>query len=171
MFKHKISQNLKIALKEKREIEVSVLRMLLAAILNKEKEKRYRLNKEKPDLDKEELEKEGQLTEEETISIVSIEAKKRKESIIAFERGERKDLAEKEKKELDILKKYLPEQLSEQELTKIIQGVIKETGAKEIKDMGKVMKEVMPKVKGRAEGGLASKIVKELLSPKTEQNL
>ena len=163
MFKDKIIQNLKIALKEKREIKVSVLRMLLAAILNKEKEKRYRLNKEKPDLSQEELEKEYQLTEEEIISIVSIEAKKRKEAIMAFEKGERKDLAEKEKKELDILKKYLPEQLSEQELAKIIQGVIKETGASEMKDIGKVMKEVMPKVVGRAQGNRVSDIVKELL--------
>jgi len=162
MFKDKIIQNIKIALKEKREIEVSVLRMLLAAILNKEKEKRYGLNKEKPDLGQEELEKESQLTEEEIISIISIEAKKRKEAIIAFEKGERKDLAEKEKKELDILKKYLPEQLSEEELTKIIQGVIKEAGAKEMKDMGKVMKEVMSKVMGRAQGNQVSDIVKEL---------
>lgn len=163
MFKNKISQNLKIALKEKREIEVSVLRMVLAAILNKEKEKRYRLNKENPDLGQEELEKEGQLTEEEITLIVSIEAKKRKESIMAFEKGERKDLAEKEKKELDILKKYLPEQLSEKELYEIIKQVIVETGAKEIKDTGKVMKEVMPKVMGGADGNQVSIIVKELL--------
>ena len=163
MFKDKIIQNLKIALKEKREIEVSVLRMLLAAILNKEKEKRYRLNKEKPDLAQEELEKESQLTEEEITSIVSIEAKKRKEAIMAFEKGERKDLAEKEKKELDILKKYLPEQLSEEELYQTIKQVITETGVKEIKDMGKVMKEVMPRVVGRAQGNRVSEIVKELL--------
>ncbi len=163
MFKKKISQNLKIALKEKREIEVSVLRMVLAAILNKEKEKRYRLNKEKPDWDQEELEKESQLTEEEIISILSIEAKKRKESIIAFEKGERKDLVEKEKKELDILKKYLPEQLSKEELYQVIKQVIAETGVKEIKDMGKVMKEVMLKVAGQADGNRVSGIVKELL--------
>ncbi len=163
MFKDKISQNLKIALKEKREIEVSVLRMLLAAILNKEKEKRYKLNKEKPDLSQGELEKESQLTEEEITLITSIEAKKRKEAIIAFEKGERKDLAEKEKKELDILKKYLPEQISEEELSQIIKQVIVETGAKEMKDMGKVMKEVMLKVVGRADGNQVSGIVKELL--------
>jgi hypothetical protein len=163
MFKHKISQNLKIALKGKREIKVSVLRMLLAAILNKEKEKRYRLNKENPDLGQEELEKESELTEEEITSIISIEAKKRKEAIVAFEKGERKDLAEKEKKELDILKKYLPEQLSEEELYQTIKQVIAETGAKEIKDMGKVMKEVMPRVVGRAHGNQVSDIVKELL--------
>ncbi len=163
MFKDKIIQNIKIALKEKREIEVSVLRMLLAAILNKEKEKRYRLNKEKPDLGQEELEKESQLTEEEITSIISIEAKKRKEAIMAFEKGERKDLAEKEKKELDILKKYLPEQLSEEKLYQTIKQVIAETGAKEIKDMGKVMKEVMPRVVDRAHGDQVSDIVKELL--------
>ncbi len=163
MFKDKISQNLKIALKGKKEIELSVLRMVLAAILNKEKEKKYRLSKENPDLSQEELEKQDQLTEKEITSIISTEAKKRKEAIMAFEKGERKDLVEKEKKELDILKKYLPEQLSEQELAKIIQGVIKETGAREMKDMGKVMKEVMPRVVGRAQGNLVSDIVKELL--------
>jgi len=69
---------------------------------------------------------------------------------------------------MDILQKYMPEQLSEEEIKKLAKEAIEKTGAKEIKDMGKVMQELMPKVKGKAEGSLVSKIVKELLTPKTE---
>jgi uncharacterized protein YqeY len=75
-------------------------------------------------------------------------------------------LAEKEKKEIEVLKKYLPEQLSGEEIKKIAEEAIKKTEAKEMKDMGKVMAELMPQVKGRADGATVSKIVKELLSPK-----
>lgn len=161
--KQKIQQTLKTAQKEKKEIEISTLRMLRAAILNKEKEKRYKLSKEKPELKEEELEKESQLTDEEVIEVVSSEVKKRKEAILGFEKGERKDLAEKEKKELEILKKYLPEQLPEEEIKKLAREAIEKIGATEIKDMGKVMSELMPRVKGKAEGDQVSKIVKELL--------
>jgi len=161
--KENIQQDLQSALKEKRDIEVSTLRMLSAAILNKEKEKRYKLSKEKPDLSEKELEKESGLTEEEIIEVISSEIKKRKEAISEFEKGERKDLADKEKKELQVLKKYLPEQLSEQEIEKLAKQVIEETGAQGLKDMGKAMGQLMPKVKGRADGGLVSKIVKQLL--------
>jgi uncharacterized protein YqeY len=96
MLKDKIQQDLKTGLREKKEVEVSTLRMLLSAILNKEKEKRYKLSQEKPDL--EDLDKEGQLTDEEIFNVISSEVKKRKEAILGFEKGERKDLAEKEKK-------------------------------------------------------------------------
>jgi len=163
MLKEEIKQNFKKAFKEKKEIEVSVLRMLSAAILNKEKEKRYKLSKEKPELTEGELEKESQLTDEEVIEVISSEVKKRKEAIIAFEKGERTDLVEKEKKELDILKKYLPEQLSEEEIKKLAREAIKKVGAKEIKDMGRAMAQLMPKLKGRAQGSEVSNIVKGLL--------
>ena len=153
--KGKIKQNLSAALKEKRTLEVLVLRQLLAAILNKEKEKRFKAKEEK----------DIQLTDEEVIEVISSEAKKRRESIVEFEKGKRQDLVEKEKKELEILKKYLPEQLSEKEIRKLVEEAISETGAKEIKDMGKVMSELMPKVRGKADGSLVSKIVKELLVP------
>jgi uncharacterized protein YqeY len=161
--KEKIEQDLKISLKEKKATEVSVLRMLLAAILNKEKKKRYKLSKEKPDFGDKELEKESQLTEEEVIEVITSELKKRKEAIGEFERGERKDLVEKEKEEAKILREYLPEQLSSEEIKKLAKGIIKEVGARGMKDMGKVMGNLMPKVKGRVDGGQASKIVKELL--------
>lgn len=151
--KEKIRLNLNSALKEKRTLEVLVLRQLLAAILNKEKEKRFKA-KEERDI---------QLTDEEVIEVISSEAKKRRESIFEFEKGKRQDLVEKEKKELEILEKYLPEQLPEEEIRKLIKGAIEKTDAKEIKDMGKVMAELMPKIKGKADGTLVSKIVKESL--------
>lgn len=166
--KGNIRENLKEAVKNREELKSSVLRLLLAAIFNKEKEKRYKLSKEKPELSGEELEEESQLNDEEVIEVISSEVKKRKESILEFEKGKREDLVEKEKKELDILQKYLPEQLSEEELQKLAKEAIDKTGAKEIKDMGKVMQEVMPKVKGKADGSLVSRIVKDLLIPKTE---
>jgi uncharacterized protein YqeY len=151
--KEKIRLNLNSALKEKRTLEVLVLRQLLAAILNKEKEKRFKA-KEERDI---------QLTDEEVIEVISSEAKKRRESIVEFEKGKRQDLVEKEKKELEILEKYLPEQLPEEEIRKLIKEAIEKTDAKEIKDMGKVMAELIPKIKGKADGTLVSKIVKELL--------
>jgi len=164
--KEKIQEDFKKFLKEKKEIEVSTIRMLNAAVFNREKEKRYKLSKEKPDFKEKELEKESQLTDEEISQVVSSEVKKRKEAIEEFGKGERADLVEKEKKELEILKKYLPEQLSEEEIKKIATKVIKETGAEEPKDIGKVMGNLMPKLKGKADGSLVSKIVKELLTPK-----
>jgi hypothetical protein len=167
--KIKIQEDFKKFLKEKKEIEVSTLRMLNAAIFNKEKEKRYKLSQEKPDLKEKDLEKESQLTDEEIIQVVFSEVKKRKESILLFEKGKRGDLVEKEEREIEILKKYLPEQMSEEEIKKMAKEVIKKIGAKEPKDMGRVMGQLMPKLKGKAEGGLVNKIVKELLAPKNEK--
>jgi len=161
--KQKIQQVTKLALKEKRERELSTLRMLLSAVINKEKEKRYKISKEKPDLSGEELEKESQLVDDEVIEVVSSEVKKRKEAILEFEKGKRQDLVEKERRELEILQKYLPEQLSEEEIRELAKEAIDKIGAKELKEMGKVMAELMPKIKGKADGGLVSKIVKELL--------
>ncbi len=140
-------------MKEKRETEVSVLRLLTAAILQGEKEKRYRLKKEE----------DTPLTDEEVLDVVLSEAKKRKEAIAEFERGKREDLVSKEKQELEILQKYLPEQLPAEEIQKLAKEAIEKTGAKEPKDMGRIMAELMPKVKGRADGSLVSKVVKELL--------
>ena len=161
--KERIQQNIYSSIKDRKELEVSVLRQLSAAILNKEKEKRYKISKEKPELSGNELEKESQLTDEETIEVLSSEIKKRKESILAFEKGNREDLVNKEKQELEILQKYLPEQLSEEEVKKLVKEAVEKVGAKEMKDMGKVMAELMPKVKGKADGSLVSKIVKESL--------
>lgn len=163
--RQKIQDDLTAALKDKKELELSVLRLLNSAIVNKEKTKRYKISKEKPELIESELEKESQLTDEETLEVISSETKKRKEAILLFEKGQRMELAEKEKKEAAILEKYLPEQLSEEEIKKLAKEAIQKTGVKEMKDMGKIMAELMPKVKGKADGGLVSKIIKDLLNP------
>jgi len=168
----RIKLDLNSAMIGKRELEVSVLRQLLAAVFNKEKEKRFKLFKSKefeegrpsslsvagaPEA------KDIPLTEEEMIEVISSEAKKRTEAIEFYVKGNRPELTEKEKKELEILKKYLPQQLSEDDVRKLVKDAVEKTGAKDIKDMGKVMAELMPKVKGMADGNLVSKIVKEAL--------
>ena len=163
MLKEKIERDLKEALKESRKIELSVLRMLKTGLVNKEKEKRYSISKEKPGLDASGLDKESLLSDEEVISFILSEIKKGKKAILDFEKGKREDLIEKEKKEIDILKTYLPQQLLEEEVIKIIKEAIEKIGAKDIKDMGKVMAEVMLKTKGKADNSLVSKIVKERL--------
>lgn len=162
--KEKIQADLNRSVKEKNQLESSVLRMLSAAVLNREKEKRYKISKEKPDLKEEELTKESQLSDEELIDLIYSEIRKRKESILEFEKGKRDDLVQKEKKEVEILQKYLPEQLSEEEIQKLIKEVVEKVGAKEIKDMGKVMQELAPKIKGKVDGSVVSKIVKNLLT-------
>jgi len=154
MLKVKIQEDLNSALKDKKELEVSVLRLILAAVLSKEKEKRFKSGKAQ----------EISLTDEELIETISSEIKKRREAIELYTKGGRQELADKEKNELEILQKYLPKQLSEEEIKKIVSEAIAKTGSKEIKDMGKVMAELMPKVKGKADMSLVSKIVKELLS-------
>jgi len=146
--KQKIKNNLNSVLKEGDTLSRSVLGMLLAAIMNKE------------------LAKGKEATQEEIIEIIFSELKKRKESVLAFEKGNRKDLADKERAEIKVLEKYLPEQMPEDELRKIIKEAVGKTGATTVKDMGKVMAEIMPQIKGKADGSLVSKIVKESLTPK-----
>jgi len=164
MLKEKIEADFKKFYKEKKEIEVSVLRLLRADIVNKEKEKRYQLSKKSPDLNDKELEKKSVLIDEEVLDIILSKSKKSEEAIAGFEKGKREDLVKKEKQELEFLKKYMPQQLSEEELKKLAEEAVRETKAENIKDMGKVMSELMAKVKGKASGALISKIVKELLS-------
>jgi hypothetical protein len=154
MLKQQIQKETTEAMKSKDEFVVGTLRMLLASILTKEKEKKY---KEKSEVD-------VQLTDEEIISIVSSEIKKRKDAIALYTQGNRPELAEKEQKEIEILKKYLPEQLGEEELRKLVAESIAKTGATEIKDTGKIMADLMPQVKGKADGSEISKIIKELLT-------
>ncbi len=166
--KAKIQEDLMEAVKKREELEPLVLRQVSAAILNKEKEKRYKISKEKPELKGEELEKESQLIDEEVIDVIFSEVKKRKEAILEFTKGKREDLVNKEKKELEILEKYLPEQLSEEEIKKLAKEAIERVRATEPKDTGKVMAELMPKIKGKAEGSLVGKVVKELLMPKND---
>ncbi|MBI1971418.1 MAG: GatB/YqeY domain-containing protein [Candidatus Wildermuthbacteria bacterium] len=161
--KIKIGQDLKDALLSRDALRTSVLRMLLAAINNKGIEKRTTISKKIPNATESELQKESVLTDEEIQQVVMAEVKKHKESIEMFQKGNRQDLVDKEAKELQILQSYLSKQLSEEEIKKLAQEAIASTGAKSAKDMGKVMAALMPKVKGRADGALVNKIVKEFL--------
>jgi len=111
-----------------------------------------------------EKEKGETISDEEAMDVLQTEAKKRREAIEAFEKGGRPELAEKEKKELEILKTYLPEQLSAKEIQDFVTQAIEKTGATSMQDIGKVMGALMPQVKGKADGNLVSKIVKEKLA-------
>lgn len=171
MLKQTIQTDATQAMKDRDAFVVGTLRMLLASIGTKEKDKRYKLSKGKPDLTEENLVKESELTDEQVLETISSEIKKRKDAIALYTQGNRPELAERESKEIEVLKKYLPEQLSEEELKKLvtesiakIKGEMKDPSASSGQVMGKVMADLTPKVKGKADGGEVSKLVKELLS-------
>lgn len=166
MIKQEIQEDLNRFIKEKSEIERSVLRSFLASILNKEKEKRYKIVKVEPDINGKELEEKSILSDQEIVQLLFYEIKKRKESILVFNKGNRQELAEKEGNEIKVLEKYLPEQISEKEIREIVEKNILETNASTIKDIGVVIKKTMEKVAGKAEAGVVSKIAKELLLDK-----
>lgn len=149
--REKVQEDLKNALRGKRELELSVLRMLQAAIRNKEIE--IRKGKEP-------------LTDEEIIDVISGEVKRRKEAMAEYIKAKRQDLADREKAEVDTLMRYMPTQMEEEEIRLEIRDVIDEVDASSTKDMGKVMKILMSRVKGKAEGSLVSRIVKEELEKK-----
>ena len=142
----KIEEDFKKALKSKDEETVSTLRLLKSVIKNKEIEKR------------------GKLKEKELQDLIFKEIKKRKEARDIYEKAGRVELQEKENKEKEILEKYLPEQISEEELAQVIKEVILKVGASGPQDIGKVMSKLMPHLKGRVEGSVVSKKVQELLS-------
>ncbi|MGB2706164.1 MAG: GatB/YqeY domain-containing protein [Candidatus Omnitrophota bacterium] len=142
----KIENEFKAAMKQRDAIKVSTLRMLKADINNLKLDR----NKKK-------------LTDEEIIKIVQRQVKQHKDSIEQFEKGKREDLVEKEKKELDILLSYGPKQISDEELKKIVSEAVREVGAADKSAMGKVMKAVMEKVKGAADGKKVSRIVSGML--------
>ncbi len=172
MLKKQIQEDAIKALKEGNREVAELLRMTLATINSKEKEKRYKIAKDNIELQEEELVKQSELTDEEAISVLSSEIKKRKDAILLYEKGNRPELAQKEQKEIDIIKKYLPEQLSLEELKKLIEESVSKVGAKEMKDpsknsgqvIGKVMADLMPKVKGKADNSEISKIIKEMIA-------
>jgi uncharacterized protein len=107
--------------------------------------------------------KKGPLDAEEELTILTREVKRRQESLGDYERSGRQDLLDDLKREIEILRKYLPEQLSEEELIKVVREAISESGAQTARDMGKVMGLLMPRVKGRADGGLVRRLVEENL--------
>ena len=164
MFKKKLQEELKRSMLARDEVKTSVLRMVLSAInyyeIQKGLPRRARLASKRV--------KAGgagyEASDEDVMSVIQKDAKQHNDSIEQFKNAGRQDLVDKEIKELEILKNYMPEQLNEEELRKLAKGAISQTGAKSINDMGKVMGILMPKLKGRADGSLVSKIVKENLS-------
>jgi hypothetical protein len=141
----RLDDDLKVAIKSSDNLKTSVVRMAKAAIKNKQIEKRR------------------ELSDEEIISVISMLLKQRRESIELFSKGGREDLVEKEKQELSILQSYLPSQLTPDELDRLIIDAIKEASAEGVKDIGKVMRILMPQVKGSADGKVVNQRVMELL--------
>ena len=134
------------AMKEKDKFKLSVIRMIKASI------------------DKERIDKKIEITDEVVIDVLAKELKTREESRLEFDKAGRTDLVEDLDKEIEIIKEYLPEPLTDEEIDKIITEAFKETEASSIKDMGKVMKLVKPKVKGRCDMKDVSSKIKEKLS-------
>ncbi len=159
--KETIQSKIKTAMQEKKAEELSVLRMVMAAVFNKEKEKRAKLSKDQEDQGK--LEELSKLTDQEVLEVITSESKKRKDSIEQYQKGNRQDLVDQEKSELKILEEYLPEQMGQEEVRKIISGKIQELGASGPQDTGKVMGAIMGQLKGKADGGMVNKIVQEEL--------
>ena len=141
-----IKSDMTQALKSGDKERLSVLRLLISAITYAEKDKQKKLD------------------DSDIIEVLGREAKKRRESIEAFEKGNRQDLADKEKAELSVITKYMPEQMSRDEIIATVQKVIEEIGAKSPADKGKVMGRVIPLTKGKAEGKEVNDIVTDLLN-------
>jgi uncharacterized protein YqeY len=143
----KIKYDLNASLKERNKEEILVLRELLSALYNQQ----IKIGKDK------------ELTEENVLTVLAHEAKKRKDAIILYKKGNRPEKAKDEERELEIIKKYLPTQLSEEELLRIIKKVIAKIGAQSINEIGKVMGMVMNQVKGRADGSKIKILVEKEL--------
>ncbi|WP_457640065.1 GatB/YqeY domain-containing protein [Persephonella sp.] len=142
----RLQEEMKTAMKSGEKERLSVIRMLISEI------KKVQIDRKK------------ELSDDEIIQVLQKYAKQRKESIKQYKEAGREDLAQKEEFELKVVQEFLPQPLSEEELKAVVEQAISETGASSMKDMGKVMKVVMEKVKGRADGSVVSAIVKEKLS-------
>lgn len=147
MLEERIFRDYQEALKNKEVLKSSVLSFLRAEILNTAVAK-----------------KKDKLADDEIIAVVRKQIKSRQEAIEQFKKGSRLDLAEKESREIEILKLYLPAEMSQEELKKVIEEVISQVSAKDMKDMGRVMKEVNLRVGNRAEGRLISELVRQRLN-------
>jgi uncharacterized protein YqeY len=142
----RLKEEMKLAMKGKKKLKLDTIRLIMAAIKNKEIELRKSLE------------------DEDVIQVLSTMAKQRKESIALYKEAGRVDLQNKEESELEIIMSYLPSQLSRSEIEDIVKETIDAVNAQGMKDMGLVMKDIMPKVKGRADGGVVRGIVQEKLS-------
>ena len=141
-----IQEEVKISLKSGDKFKASTLRLIVSELKLEEKNKS------------------SELTSEVSVTIMARMIKQRKDSITQFESANRLELAQKEKDEIGIIQTFLPEQISDEDLSSLIEEIIKETGAESIKDMGKVMGALKPRIVGKADPGIASSIVKKLLS-------
>ena len=141
-----LANDLKVAMKEKDVIKKNTVQMVRSAILQFEKDNLTELD------------------ENGVLEIIAKELKKRKDVLPEYEKSGRDDLINDIKREIEVLLSYLPEQLTEEELEVIIKDAISETGAESVKDIGKIMQNVMPKTKGRADGKMINTIVRKLLS-------
>jgi hypothetical protein len=144
--KDQIKTDLIESQKAKEAEKVQVLRSLMSSIKNAE------------------IDSKGELSEDDQIAVLRSEAKQRKDAIEQYQKGGREELAEKERREIEIIEKYLPKMMEEKEIEDEVNRIIEETGASDISDMGKVMGPVMSKLKGKAEGETVKKIVTEKLS-------
>ena len=160
MLKDKIKADFKEAFKAKDQVKLSVLKMVNSEIGNAEIGKRGKLMKEGKTENVEAL---SILNDEEVLQVVGREVKKRKDSIEAFEKAGRAELAEKEKAEMAALIAYMPEQLPEEKIKELAKKAVEQSGARGEKEIGKVMSILSPQVKGKADGALVNKIVRELL--------
>lgn len=146
MLKEKLLEDLKESMKEKNLIRKNTVQMIRAAILQVEKDKAIELN------------------DDQIIDIIAKEAKKRKDAKADFEKSGREDLINQNKEELSILTEYLPKQLSAEEVEGIVKGIVAETGATSIKEMGMVMKSAKEKIGASADGKMISEAVKKILA-------
>jgi len=145
------------------QIKIALKEATISSMKKGEKEATTTLRMFSAEIKKEEIEKKAELTDEETISIVQKMIKQRKDSFSQFEQAGRDELAEKEAREISILEKFLPEQLSEEEILQEVNQAIAESGAESMQDMGKVMGLLKNKLSGKADMGLVSIKVKESL--------
>jgi uncharacterized protein YqeY len=143
----RLVEEMKQAMKSNDKLRLSTIRMIRSGVKNKEIELRKKLE------------------DEEVVRVIQVMVRKGEESVEQFQTGRRTDLVEKEKREIEILKSFLPQPLGQEEILKIIDQSIEETQASSPKDIGKVMKSVMPKIGGKADGKLINQLVKERLSP------
>jgi len=143
----RLVNEMKEAMKSGDKLRLSTIRMIRSAVKNKE------------------IELMKKLDDEDIFKVIQGMVRKGEESVEQFQTGGRLDLVEKEKKEIDILKSFLPQPVSQEEVLKVIDETIQETQASSLKDLGKVMKAVMPKLGGKADGKVINQLVKEKLSP------
>ncbi len=141
----KLMDDLKTSMKTKNKLKKDVITMVRAAVKQREVDERVELN------------------DEDIIEIISKQVKQKRDAIVEFQKGDRQDLVELTEKEIDILLEYLPLQLTEEELDKIVKAAIEEVDAKTAKDIGKVMGSILPKVKGKADGSTINRLAREYL--------